>query len=132
MDKPIIINGPDAVGSVFGETLHGLDHEEVWCLFLNCKNAVIGVDMLSRGTLRETSIDCRTVLRQALLHNASGIILVHNHPSGDPAPSSTDVTFTSDLRLACTLMNIRMLDHIIICDNCFYSFSRELVTEIED
>ena len=132
MDKEIIITDPEIVGSVFKDTLHGLDHEEVWCLFLTCTNAVICVDMLSRGTLTETSIDCRTVLRQALLHNAAGIILVHNHPSGDPVPSRTDITFTSKLRAACTLLNIRMLDHIIICEKCFYSFSREIVTKLED
>ena len=83
--------------------------------------------MLSKGTLTETAIDCRTVLRQALLHNAAALILLHNHPSGNPKPSQQDIHFTDQLRKACLLIDIRLVDHIITSKNSFYSFIEEKV-----
>ena len=69
------------------DNLTGLDHEEVWCIFLARDNTVIAKEMVSMGTLTQTSIDNRTVIRRALLNNAAGIILLHNHPSGNPQPT---------------------------------------------
>lgn len=77
------------------------------------------------GTLTQTSIDNRTVIRRALLNNAAGIILLHNHPSGNPQPSQSDIQFTSGMKKACDLMDIQFLDHIIFTDVDFFSFSEE-------
>ena len=62
---------------------------------------------------------------EALLHNAAALILMHNHPSGDPSPSPNDIRFTRQLRQACSLMDVNLLDHIITADEGFYSFTEE-------
>ena len=128
-EEELIITAPAVVGKVFMEQMQGLDHEEVWCLFLASNRAVIAIDMLSKGTLTETSIDCRTVLRQTLLHNAAGLILIHNHPSGNPEPSVPDIRFTKKLQDACRLMDINLVDHIIISDSRYFSFALEKTEE---
>lgn len=105
--------------------LSGLDHEEVWCIFLTAANKVIATEMLSKGTLTRTIIDNRTVIKRALMNNAAGIILLHNHPSGNPSPSPDDIRFTSSIKKACDLMGISFLDHIIFTDGEYFSFSEE-------
>ena len=114
-----------AAERVLHDNLSGLDHEEVWCIFLARDNSVIAKEMVSMGTLTQTSIDNRTVIRRALLNNAAGIILLHNHPSGNPQPSQSDIRFTSGMKKACDLMDIQFLDHIIFTDGGFFSFSEE-------
>lgn len=109
------------------DNLTGLDHEEVWCIFLARDNTVIAKEMVSMGTLTETSIDNRTVIKRALLNNAYGIVLLHNHPSGNPRPSVQDIRFTAGMKKACDLMNINLMDHIIFTDEGFFSFSEERV-----
>ena len=111
------------------DNLTGLDHEEVWCVFLTGNNTVISTEMLSKGTLTQTSIDNRTVIRRALLNNAAGIIILHNHPSGNPMPSPQDIAFTARLKFACNIMDIRFLDHIICSEGGFFSFAEERVID---
>lgn len=108
---------------VVHDRLVDLDHEEIWIIHLTNANTVIAAEMISMGTLSEASIDCRTVLRAALLQNAAAIILAHNHPSGVPAPGRADIKFTGELRAACSLMNIKLLDHIVMAKDSFFSFS---------
>ena len=105
--------------------LYGLDHEEVWIIYLNNSNVVIDKGMVSRGTLSQTSIDCRTVLRQALLRDAAAIFLLHNHPYGESTPSPEDIRFTSELNNACNLIGIYLYDHVIVGEDNFYSFNME-------
>ena len=121
------INVCRAAEKVLHDNLTGLDHEEVWVLFLTCDNRVITKEMVSKGTLSQTSIDNRTVIKRALLNNAYGIVLLHNHPSGNPRPSVQDIQFTAGMKKACSLMDIQLLDHIIFTDECFFSFSEERV-----
>lgn len=121
-----IIN-PQAAVAILHDRMQALDHEEVWAVFLDRKAKVIDQQMLSKGTLSQTAIDCRTVLRNALLVNAASLILLHNHPSGDPRPSAQDIHFTERLNKACTLMDVRLLDHIIIGDKGFFSFANETI-----
>ena len=106
-----------------------LDHEEVWAIFLTKSLTVISEMMLSKGTLTQTSIDCRTVLRNALLVNAASIILLHNHPSGDPRPSVQDIHFTERLKKACSLMDISLIDHIVIGRDGYFSFAEEITNK---
>ena len=110
---------------VIHDQMVDLDHEEVWIIHLNGANKVISTEMISRGTLSQTSVDCRTVLRAALLRNAAAIIIAHNHPSGVPLPGKADIKFTGDLRAACSLMDIKLLDHIIVANDSFFSFAQE-------
>lgn len=107
------------------DDLYGLDHEEAWILYLTKRYDVINKEMVSKGTLDTTAIDCRTVLRQALLHNAASIVILHNHPSGSSKPSQHDIFFTSKLREACVIIGIQLNDHIIMGEDDFYSFSEE-------
>ena len=122
------ITNPQAAEAVLHDRMQDLDHEEVWAVFLNQRAKVIDKQMLSKGTLTQTSIDCRTVIRNALLVNASSLILLHNHPSGDPRPSVQDINFTDRLHKACSLMDVKLLDHIIVGENGFFSFAKESVT----
>jgi DNA repair protein RadC len=122
------ITNAHAAEAVLHDHMHDLDHEEVWAVFLDLRAKVIDQLMLSKGTLTQTSIDCRTVLRNALLVNASSLILLHNHPSGDPRPSVQDINFTDRLRKACSLMDIKLLDHIVIGRDGFFSFANESIT----
>ena len=105
--------------------MSGLDHEECWAIFLSPGNTFLKSEMLSKGTLTATAIDVRTVLRQALLVNAKSIILFHNHLSGNPLPSHHDIHFTSQLKKACDMMDLMLLDHIILSEESFYSFAEE-------
>ena len=109
------------------DNLTGLDHEEVWCVFLTSDKTVISIEMVSMGTLTSTSIDNRTVIKRALMNNAHGIIILHNHPSGNPLPSAQDISFTTELKIACNIMDIRLLDHIICSERGFFSFSEERI-----
>ena len=119
-----IQNSMSAVKLLY-KNLSVLDHEEAWVIYLTSRHSLIGSEMISKGTLDQTSLDCRTVMRQALLHNAGGIIILHNHPCGDASPSKADIRFTSDLRKACSLMGICLLDHIIVAEDSFFSFCEE-------
>lgn len=98
-------------------------------IFLTSCNGVIATEMLSRGTLTNTAIDSRTILRQALLHNAASIILCHNHPSGNERPSMADIDLTENLHKACSLLDIRLIDHIIVGAEGYFSFSEEQIQQ---
>ena len=127
--KNTIHNSHDAI-QLFYPVLSGLDHEEAWVLFLNPNNEVISLDMLSKGTLHKTALDSRTIFRQALLKNAAAIILCHNHPSGNEKPSQADIGLTDNLRKACKLMDIPLLDHIILSSGKYYSFADEVARRV--
>lgn len=94
-------------------------------LLINQANKVLGVSNISEGGITETGADIRLILQAALLGNATAIILSHNHPSGNIFPSSIDKTLTSRIIKAAELMNIRVLDHIIITSDTYYSFADE-------
>ena len=124
-----IHNSKEAVQLVYS-VLSDLDHEEAWVIFLTSCHKVIANEMLSKGTLTHTAIDSRTILRQALLHNAAAIILCHNHPSGNESPSRADIGLTDNLQKACRLMEIPLIDHIILTKSCYYSFADEAARQI--
>ena len=107
------------------EDLRALDHEESWILLLNSANLPLAKKMITVGTIKSTQIDHRRIIKEALLTNASAIILFHNHPSGTPAPSVADINETNKLRKACDIFDISLLDHIILTDESFYSFAEE-------
>ncbi len=92
-------------------------------LFLDAQNRVIGVEELFRGTLTQTSVYPREVVKRALHHNAGGVILAHNHPSGVAEPSHADETLTQALRQALALVDIRVLDHFIVAGSAVLSFA---------
>lgn len=109
----------------FTPYLSDLNHEETWALLLDRSNRVISPIQVSRGGIAGTVVDIRLILREALNHYASAIILGHNHPSGNCTPSPQDRQITRKLKEAALWMEINLLDHIIVCNRRYYSFSDE-------
>jgi len=112
-EKPVLSNWQAVEQYLQGAMAH-LPREQFRLLLLDRKNALISDDTLSEGTVDQTAVYGREILRRALEKDASGIILVHNHPSGDPSPSKADETMTAEIVDICTKVGIQVHDHIII------------------
>ncbi|MBT8309597.1 MAG: JAB domain-containing protein, partial [Flavobacteriaceae bacterium] len=104
-----------------------LPHEEFWIVYLNNSNKVIKKDQLSKGGITGTLVDVRLVMKNAIELAATGIILVHNHPSGSLKPSLADKKLTAKLKSAGESLDIKVLDHIIITEARYFSFADEEV-----
>jgi DNA repair protein RadC len=111
------------VADIFQPLLSDLQHEEFWILFLNRSNKVINRMKLSQGGISGTVTDVRMVMKKAIEYLASGIIVCHNHPSGNLSPSESDSKITQKIKEAGNLMDIQLLDHLIISDKDYYSFA---------
>jgi len=92
-------------------------------IFLDSKNKIIELETLFEGTLNSANVYPREIIKHALRYNAAALIFAHNHPSGDPTPSSSDKLITRDLLFACRVMGLIAHEHIIIGDNTYYSFA---------
>lgn len=124
------ISSPKDVFRIMFPELRGLDHEECWALFLNRANYVLGKERMSVGGMESTVMDVKAILRRALERKASGVVLVHNHPSGNALPGNADITQTGLLKKALCTCEIQLIDHVVIADDSWYSFADEkLVTE---
>ncbi len=121
-DVPQIRSSKD-IADIFQPILSDLLHEEFWILFLNRSNKVINKMKLSQGGISGTVTDVRIVMKTAIEYLASGIIVCHNHPSGNLNPSESDTKITQKIKEAGNLMDIQLLDHIIISDKDYYSFA---------
>lgn len=117
------ISSSRAAYEVMKAKLEDLPHEEFWIMLLSRNNKVLDVQMIGRGGVSGTVADVRVILKNAIECLASGIILAHNHPSGNLAPSHADVTLTHKVKESAKLMDISVLDHIIITDTSYYSFA---------
>lgn len=102
-----------------------LQHEEFWIVYLNNSNRVLYKEQLSKGGLTGTLVDTRLVFKKAFELNAIAVILCHNHPSGKLQPSSADNSITKKLKNAGDTLDIKVLDHIIITENAYFSFADE-------
>lgn len=111
------------VADIFQPLLSDISHEEFWVLFLNRSNRVINRMKLSQGGISGTVTDVRLVMKKAIEYLASGIIVCHNHPSGNLNPSESDSKITLKIKEAGNLMDIQLLDHLIISDKDYYSFA---------
>jgi len=96
---------------------------------LNSQNQIIETEDLFQGTVNSSAVSPREVVESALKNNATSLVFVHNHPSGNPEPSNSDKDLTRDLVYAGSIMRIRVLDHIVIGDNRFFSFASEGLIE---
>ena len=123
-ERPSIRTSRD-IYELFYPLLCDLPNEEFWILLLNPACRVVNQVRISRGGLDQTTADVRTILREALLARATQLALVHNHPSGNTQPSTDDIRLTQKVQQAAQVMNIRVLDHVIVCDGAYYSFSDE-------
>lgn len=121
-----IIHSPADVYRELSSVMRGLQHEECWILYLSRNNRVISREQLSVGGQSETIVEVKSVVRRALDLRASSLILVHNHPSGDPHPGNADIKLTLSLRKALDTFDISLLDHVIVSDGRYYSFADEM------
>lgn len=121
------ITNASQIFSIMFPVLKGIDHEECWILYLNRANHILYKEKVSTGGLSSTTIDTNSILRKAIEKKADGIILVHNHPSGNPQPGKADVVETERLKKAAETFSISMLDHVIISDSGYYSFADQMI-----
>ena len=103
-----------------------IEYKEYFKVILfNTANRVLGVTNISEGSTTQVSVDVKHIMQAAILSNATGLVLVHNHPSGNCKPSCSDDFITKNIKEACKLMNILLLDHLIICPENYYSYADE-------
>ena len=117
-----VLKSTGAAAAYFQAKLKGLPEEEVHVAFVNTKNAVTATECLQRWTVDQSVVYVRKVIERALAHKASGFIVVHNHPSGDPTPSDHDRDVTQALKSAAATVGVRFLDHLIIGEAAPFSF----------
>ncbi|NDI34034.1 RadC family protein [Chengkuizengella sediminis] len=121
LEHHITIRSPEDAAKYMMEDLRYLQKEHFICLFLNTKNQLIAQETLSMGSLNASIVHPREVFRAAIKRSSASIICVHNHPSGDPTPSSEDIEITNRLLEAGQVIGIEVLDHLIIGDQNFIS-----------
>lgn len=130
-EKPALQRTPLSCGRAVAEymlpRLKGIDHEELWMIYLNVGNIPVDAEKMTSGGWASTSLDVKQIARAALERNAFSLILVHNHPSGDPRPSRADIQGTGSLKKALAAFTLKLLDHVIVCDGSFYSFEDAVV-----
>lgn len=122
MMKTIIKNSSDIAGYLKA-ALKDYSHEVFAVLFLNQGNRIIDYKIISSGGISGTVVDSRIILKTALELGATSIILCHNHPSGNLKPSNADTSITQKIKAAALLMDIKLMDHIIVSNEGFYSFA---------
>jgi DNA repair protein RadC len=122
VEPPTAIAGSEQIFRMFKHRFLKLDREEFLVVLLDGKGRVMGFNSVSVGSLTTSIVHPREVFKAAIIASAAALILVHNHPSGDPTPSQEDDALTARLRAAGDLLGIRVLDHIVIGDGCYVSF----------
>lgn len=118
------VDSPESIANIYMEELRYLKKEVVKLLLLDTKGAIVGDVLLSEGSLNASIVHPREVYREAIIRSANKLIIVHNHPSGDPSPSEQDIQITKRLQDAGLIMGVDLLDHIIIGDGEFNSLRR--------
>jgi DNA repair protein RadC len=123
-EKYVISNSNDAY-QIVKNNLSDLRTEEFWAVFLNQSNKVIHVSQLTQGGISQSIVDVRILFKTALDHFSTGIIIAHNHPSGSLKASREDILVTQKIKEAGEVLSIQLLDHLIITQNAYFSFSDE-------
>lgn len=121
-ERPQIKQSKD-VADIFQPLLADLDHEEFWIIYMNRSNKILKYERISSGGLSGTVTDVRMILKKAVLLSASGMLVAHNHPSGNLNPSESDTKITRKIKEAGEILDIQLLDHIIIAEKDYYSFA---------
>jgi DNA repair protein RadC len=120
------ISGPDDVVQLCGPQLRGSDREHFWCLALNTKNQLLRAIEVSVGSLNASIVHPRELFKEAVRLSAASVVVVHNHPSGDPTPSGADIQLTRRLVKAGDVLGIEVLDHVVIGDSGEHASLRDL------
>ena len=123
--EKIQISSSSDLFKVLHPYLGDLQTEQFWAIFLNQNNRILGKVQLSSGGINQSVVDVRILFKNALEHFATGIVVAHNHPSGNLKPSQEDLKITKQITEAGKLLNIQLLDHIIISQNSYFSFADE-------
>lgn len=123
MPERPVLNTSQKVYDYMRQRLVDLPHEEFWAILLNRAGRVIDTVMVSKGGTAATTVDVKIILKAAIQSLASAIVLCHNHPSGACKPSREDEQSTHRVKEAAQLMSISVVDHIIVCENNYYSFA---------
>ena len=122
-DKGAAMSSPSSVRDYLRLLLTPLQHEIFVAIFLDAQNRVLAVEELFRGTLTQTSVYPREVVKKALQHNAAALIFAHNHPSGTAEPSRSDEALTNALKQALALVEVKVLDHFVVGARAATSFA---------
>ena len=110
------------------ELMQNIEYKELfYAIYLNNANKVLSVLKISEGGTSSTVVDVKNILQGAILQNASAVILCHNHPSGNLKPSKQDIFLTQNVKEACKLFDLKLLDHIVITSENYYSFTNESI-----
>lgn len=123
-EKPKITSSKDAF-TILRSLIGDLKVEEFWVLFLNQANLIIHKEQISKGGISQTAVDIRVILKIALEEMATGIILAHNHPSGNLKPSKSDYAITQKIKKAAETLDLNVLDHLIVTQKSYFSFADE-------
>ena len=131
MERPLCQSSKEVFDFLY-HSMRGEKKEKFKVLYLDAKNQILEEKTAFEGTVDSSAVYPREVIKSALLHDASAMIFVHNHPSGDPSPSQNDREITQEIIFAAKLIQIKVLDHIIIGNNRYYSFADSgLIEEYE-
>lgn len=117
-----VLSSPESVRDFARMKLAGLKNEAFGVIYLNPQNHVMFYETISEGTINQTTIYPREILKSALTHDATGLILVHNHPSGVCKPSSNDINLTKRIKDIIEMIDISLIDHVIVGKNNYFSF----------
>ena len=128
-EKALHFNEPSTIAAYYMEDFRHSDQEQVALMLLNTKNRLLGEQIISKGTANASAVSPREIFIQALHYHAVSIVLVHNHPSGDPTPSREDLAFTERVREAGAFLGVELLDHVIIGDRKYMSFRESSILE---
>ncbi|KQM50047.1 RadC family protein [Chryseobacterium sp. Leaf201] len=118
-----VISGSNDAYQIFKNQMSDLRTEEFWAIFLNQRNKIIHTAKLTEGGISQSIVDVRVLFKTALDHFSTGIIVAHNHPSGNLKPSREDIDITQKIKEAGKILGIQLLDHLIITQNSYFSFS---------
>lgn len=124
------VSSPKDVFRMMYPLLKGLEYEECWAVYLNNANQCLGKDRLSTGGVDSTVLDSKILIRRACEKKATGVILVHNHPSGSAMPSVADINRTKSIRSALKACEMSLVDHVVIGSRNYYSFSDETLVDV--
>ncbi len=129
----ISLDSPSSIADYFMETLRHEERESLYCVMLDTRSRLLGQEQISLGTGDQAVFSVRDIFLAALRHRATSLVMVHNHPSGDPNPSSADLEATARVGEGGRLLGIRLLDHIIIGNNSYFSFAEaDLILQPEE
>ena len=123
LERGCVLSAPAAVRDYLRLHFTGQEHESFLTLFLDAQNKLLAAEELFRGTLTQTSVYPREIVKRALWHNAAATIFAHNHPSGVAEPSRADEALTQALKQALALVDVKVLDHFVVAGTCAVGFA---------